>query len=346
MAIQKWIEYRNKVTKSLLKKLGITAWLLEVFELVLVSIMVLSVGHNGIRIWIIGRSAVIVGCLIAIAYFYIMVFLGVRKREQTPINQVSVLIKAKLESKVAKTTALLTAAIIVSFIPSFIFVRLFGTFFQVFHMNSAFRLGQTLVQFNSLVSPILYCFRDRRFRNAVLELLGMRKSPQVQQQVNAARFSRRKDSSGSVKLAIHNAEKLPPHAQLTRSASTEPAVEIGETPKTSLKRSMSDATLNKRWSSSSFARSSFKPHQPSSILTTSAVIQNESSKRRKPRSSQGKIHPALSNANDAISPKRSANRTRTSLARTKSWDARGCVRVSTSWQNVQTKTTRRPKTAP
>ena len=46
---------------------------------------------------------VVMGCLFAIVYFYIMVFLGVQKRKQNQTSQVTIMMKAKLESKVAKT---------------------------------------------------------------------------------------------------------------------------------------------------------------------------------------------------------------------------------------------------
>ena len=83
------------------------------------------------------------------------------------------LINAKMESKIARTTALLTAALICSFLPS-IGITLLGTVYQIFTTNSLSRLMEALVQLNSLVSPLLYSYRDRKIRKAVLELLGMR----------------------------------------------------------------------------------------------------------------------------------------------------------------------------
>ena len=115
-------------------------------------------------------------CLIAIAYFYIM----------NAISQVNdALINAKMESKIARTTALLTAALICLFLPS-IGITLLGTVYPVFTTNSLSRLMEALVQLNSLVSPLLYSYRDRKIRKAVLELLGMRK-PHASQLV-APRF--------------------------------------------------------------------------------------------------------------------------------------------------------------
>ena len=106
------------------------------------------------------EGAIALICLITIAYFYIMVYLGVRKRKINELSQVNALKKAKLESKVAKTTGLLTASLILSFLPA-IGMAVLGNVISVFKTNSFFHLGESLMQLNSLISPILYCYRDR-----------------------------------------------------------------------------------------------------------------------------------------------------------------------------------------
>ena len=59
-------------------------------------------------------------CLIAIAHFYFVMYLGMRKREINAIGHFNhALINAKMESKIGRMTALLTAALICSFLPSF-----------------------------------------------------------------------------------------------------------------------------------------------------------------------------------------------------------------------------------
>ena len=72
-------------------------------------------------------------CLIAIAYLYFMIYLGMRKRKINAIDQVNdSLINAKMESKIGGMTALLTAALICSFLPS-IGITLLGTVYAVFY---------------------------------------------------------------------------------------------------------------------------------------------------------------------------------------------------------------------
>ena len=52
--------------------------------------------------------------------------------------------------------------------------------------------------FRPLMSPVLYCYKDRKFRKAVLEMLGVRKSNAVQLEEGAARFALRNKPLGSV----------------------------------------------------------------------------------------------------------------------------------------------------
>ena len=126
MAIQKFTYYKDiavSYKKSPPKALG--------------SRMVFSRVHAGLRSYngtvvqmrflYTGASTVALICLIAIAYFYFMMYLGMRKREINVIAQVNeALINAKMESKIGRMTALLTAALICSFLPS-IGITLLGT---------------------------------------------------------------------------------------------------------------------------------------------------------------------------------------------------------------------------
>ena len=67
-------------------------------------------------------------------------------------------------------------------------ITFLGTVYLVFATNSLCRLMEALVQLNSLVSSILYSYRDRKIRKAVLELSGMRKPHTSQPEAVAPRF--------------------------------------------------------------------------------------------------------------------------------------------------------------
>ena len=197
VAIRKWIDYKVIVTRDRMKNLAIMAWLLAGFTS-FPPFVLLVVGVEGKikEIWHIGESVVAVSCLTAIGCSYIMVYLGVRKRKISQIGNVTALVKAKQEIKVAKTAALITAALIFSFTPMIVMGGL-GEVFQVFRTSNAFLLAETLVQLNSLANPLIYFHRDHRFRKAALELLRVRKPEAVQPAVGAARFIRRKNQLGS-----------------------------------------------------------------------------------------------------------------------------------------------------
>ena len=141
-----------------------------------------------------------------------MVCLGIRKRKINQISQVNALIKAKPESKIARTTALLTGALICSFLPA-IGVALMGNIYPVFATNLLFHLMEALVQLNSLVSPILYSYRERKIGKAVLELLGIRKPHAPQPEAVVLQFVKTNESYGPVgqtkkSLACKSSRKL------------------------------------------------------------------------------------------------------------------------------------------
>ena len=103
VAIQKWMEYKRIVTKSRLNKLAIIAWVSATF-MVLPDIILLTVVNEEDRldfaeVWFIVNALLGVCALALIVYFYVMMYLGFRKRKLSEISQVTSLISAKLEKK-------------------------------------------------------------------------------------------------------------------------------------------------------------------------------------------------------------------------------------------------------
>ena len=151
VAIRKWRYHRDTLTKSRLKKLAAIAWTSG--PVFVVSPFVFSTATNGkttIAVF------VVLTCLILalIVYFYVMVYLEIRKRKFSQILQ---------------TTALVTAALFLSFVPV-VSLPLMGIVFPVLRKMSAWRAVETLVLSNSLVNPLIYCYRDCRLKKVVLEL--------------------------------------------------------------------------------------------------------------------------------------------------------------------------------
>ena len=196
-------------------------------------------------------------CLNPYLFFLpITVYRRMRKRNRSEISQVTSLIKAKLEAKIAKTAAILTGALVFSFLPGVVMFSL-GEVFPILHTSTSFLLWETLIQLNSLLNPLLYCCRDRRFRNAVLELLRLRKPAPVGHPTVGAMPVRRRNPLGACTVedtpGPHDATK--PTSLLARTESRGLAVASGRGPGicqeiTSL-RSLSAPTLDATLTTSS-----------------------------------------------------------------------------------------------
>ena len=247
VAIQKCMNYRNILTRSRVKKLAIGAWFAALLTTVPgILLEALGTDPKFEVVWLNIKVVLGTAALILIVCFYIMVKIGVRKRQLSQISQVSSLVEAKLENKVAITTGLITAALFISFLPPIV-VSTLGNFFPTFRKNWAFRSAETLMQLTSVVNPCIYCYRDRRFRNALLELLRIRK-PQTSPADGAERFGRRKKQLGFLK-DVKEQQNVENHkARFARAASYHQALVLDDAPRNFLpgmlkSRSMSAPSL-------------------------------------------------------------------------------------------------------
>ena len=180
VAIRKWIDYKVIVTRSRLKKLAIIAWVSAIVTVSPLPLLVITgiMSENAMilasEIFHTVLSVSVMSALGLIVYFYVMVYLGVRKRKLSQIRQVSDLVNAKLEQRVAVTTTLVTVALILSFFSNAVIGMLEGVY-PVLRKRFVGDLKATFLYTNSVVNPLIYCYRDCRFKNTVLELLRIRK---------------------------------------------------------------------------------------------------------------------------------------------------------------------------
>ena len=222
--------------------------------------------------------------LILIAYFYIVVYREARKAKQI-ITQVTVMVKTKLENAVAITCALVSTAVVLSFVP-LVTVGLMGELYPGLRKSSVFRSAETLLQMNSIVNPLIYFYRNHRFRNIVLEILCIRKPPVAKSKVAPMQYVRSKDPFSKKGIQKHpNANS---HRLLSRSASCELAnvIELNRAMK---KRPVSAPSII-RLHSNSF--DSCQPQNPSSILTVVATVHPQRPERH--RNSLPIFHPSSS----------------------------------------------------
>ena len=347
VAIRKWIDYKVTVTKGRIKKLVIMAWMLAAFTSFPPLVMlVASVDQKTKEIWHIGESVVGTSCLAAIGYFYIMVYLGVRKRKIAEISQVTALVKAKQEIKVAKTTGLITTALILSFVPVIVIGAL-PDVFPVLRTSQAFLLAETLVQLNSIANPLIYFYRDRRFRKAALELLRVRKREASQPAVGAARFSRRKVQRGSLEAVqerrqakqegSEGTKQVKEQVRFKRAASCDLALDSDcvyeGCREIFLKRSLSAPflhTKSKFFDAPQYSQASF-------IITTTAAMYTKSGMRH--QRSTGHLSEDWFKLQDT-------SQFVQTIPKSKSLDIRASVKCANSCQMFQEATVQRPKTAP
>ena len=174
VAIAKCMEYKAVVTRGRVNKYMRVAWMLAL--LIVVPLVIIgAVGVPYELILVVDVTLIIFWfvCLSLIAYFYIKVYLTVRKWKRTRLRPVNAQVKGKLESKFAYTTFLLAVFFAVSGLPSLV-VYLFRGVLPVFRQVSTIRWVETIFQLNSLFNPLLYWYKNRRLRTATLELLRCR----------------------------------------------------------------------------------------------------------------------------------------------------------------------------
>ena len=181
VAIKKSISYKFIVTRSRIKISIIIAWVSTALSII-PSVFYVT-GHAGKIPWAIASACVftipLTICLAATLYFYITIYLEHRKKNKKRLNPLNAtqLARANLEKEIARTAFMLTVSLLVSFAPTcvLIFLRYLFAIFK----RDAFLWCVTLNQLNSFVSPILYFYRKRRFRNIVLHMLNINKLPTI-----------------------------------------------------------------------------------------------------------------------------------------------------------------------
>ena len=245
VAIQKFMNCRTILTRSRVKNLAMGAWFAALLA-TLPGILLEAIGADPKFevVWLNIKVVLGTASLMLIVYFYIMVKTGVCKRQLSQISQVSSLVEAKLENKVAKITGLITAALFISFLPPIV-VSALGNFFPTFRKNWAFRSAETLMQLTSMVNPCIYCYRDRRFRNALLELLRLRKPQATPTTDGAERFVRQKKQLGFLKDVAEQQNVENHKAGFSRAASYHQAlVGLDEAPRNSLPRMLKSRSMS------------------------------------------------------------------------------------------------------
>ena len=223
VAIVKWTNYKNIITKTRLKICAVVAWVLAAIAAIVVSILnVAEVDQKVIAGLSIFSASKTVLCVAIIGYCYITLYLYVRKRKNNEINQVSARVNARMDRTIAKATGTVTAALLVSYVPSII-VLFLGDAVPFLRTSSYFRWSELLIQMNSFFNPIVYCFAmNRTFRNEVLEMINLNSVLQLvlRPKLPVKRHSRRRREPAVVsdeENQLHGEKQLPDRLARLRS---------------------------------------------------------------------------------------------------------------------------------
>ena len=180
VAIVKCTKYKIIVTKGRVKRYAGIAWITAlVINALYGTLGVVHVRYQALLVVDVIYSFIWLICFSLIVYFYLMIYIEMRKRNRSQIIQVSALIKARIESKIAYTVFLLTVAVFIACVPAVVF-SIVVTFSPIFQANSFYRWAEIFIQVNALVNPALYFYRNNRYRKAALKLLKFGKPQEIQ----------------------------------------------------------------------------------------------------------------------------------------------------------------------
>ena len=196
VAIVKPMKYKAIVTEKRLTRLAIIAWmaalttsvLFGALEATAVSKMVLRVTFAIVHFL----------AFTLMVYFYSMVYIAIRRWNRSQFSHVNALIKARMESKTALTVFLLTIAILIAIVPLGV-AHVLAQRSLFFREISVLRWAETFLLLNSIVNPALYFYRNRKYRQAALNLLS--KPREIQPAVHVGlRKGRQRYSSAFVNV--------------------------------------------------------------------------------------------------------------------------------------------------
>ena len=170
VAIAKPMKYKVLVRKRRIKRYSGIVWITVVIVYVLVmTLQAIALPHEFLLVLHLIEGVFSLISFLALVYFYSMVYSKARKQSQCQISQIT----AKIQNRIAFTACLLTAAVFLCSLPMAVFVATLQ-FLPILRASSVFRWSEVPLYLNSLLNPVLYFYRNRRYRKAALKLLRFR----------------------------------------------------------------------------------------------------------------------------------------------------------------------------
>ena len=169
VAIAKPMKYKVLVRKRRIKRYSGIVWITVFTAFVLLrTLQAIALPHEFLIVLHLIEGVFWLVNFLALD-FYRSVYSKARKQSQCQISQIT----AKIQSRIAFTACLLTAAVFLCSLPMAFFI---GTvqFLPILRASSVFRWSEVPLYLNSLLNPVLYFYRNRRYRKAALKLLRFR----------------------------------------------------------------------------------------------------------------------------------------------------------------------------
>ena len=173
LAIVKRVECKIIITKSRVKKYAGIAWVIAFMTIALFFALAVAGIH-----WLTGISIMV--------NFYRKVYLELRKQKRCQTSQVSFLVKARIERKIAHTACLLTITVFIAIVPLMV-VFITAPFLPFFRSYTVFRWAEIFLQINSLVNPVLYFHKNKRYRKFALQLFAFSTKEKIESEVDIGR---------------------------------------------------------------------------------------------------------------------------------------------------------------
>ena len=186
IAIAKPTKYKVLVRKQRIKRYSGIIWITIVILYVLVmTLQAIALPHEFVLVLHFIEGVVWLVGFMTLVYFYSMVYSKARTQSRSQISQIT----AKIQSRIAFTAFLLTAAVFIFSLPIPVVVATVQLW-PILRANSVFRWSEVPLYLNSLLNPVLYFYRNRRYRKAALKLLRFRMPLQNQSVSPCTRWCR------------------------------------------------------------------------------------------------------------------------------------------------------------
>ena len=186
VAIAKPMKYNVLVRKGRIKRYSGVVWITVVTAFALqTTLQAIALPHEFLLVLHLIEGIFWLISFLALVYFYSMVYSKARKQSQSQISQIT----AKIQSRIAFTAFLLTAAVFIFSLPIPVVVATVQLW-PILRANSVFRWSEVPLYLNSLLNPVLYFYRNSRYRKAALKLLRFRMPLQNQSVAPCARWHR------------------------------------------------------------------------------------------------------------------------------------------------------------